>query len=120
MEFRSYEDFWPFYLTQHSKSTTRTWHFIGTSLVFICILAAIFTLNFWFVLLAPVTAYGLAWFSHFFIEGNKPATFGHPFWSLRADFCMYRLILSGQLNREIKKHALAELQDINGKEANVR
>jgi hypothetical protein len=103
MNFKDYEEFWPFYLSQHSKSATRVWHFVGTSFVFLFILLAIATFNFWLLLLAPVTAYSFAWFSHFFIEGNKPATFGHPLWSLRADFRMYRLMLFGQLQKELDK-----------------
>jgi hypothetical protein len=103
LDFKNYEEFWPFYLSQHSKSSTRAWHFVGTSFVFVFILLTVVTLNFWFLLLAPVVAYAFAWISHFFIEGNKPATFGHPVWSLRADFRMYRLILFGQLQKEIEK-----------------
>ncbi|KZE67558.1 hypothetical protein AWM68_19030 [Fictibacillus phosphorivorans] len=103
MGFNSYEEFWPFYLSQHSKASTRAWHFIGTSFVFVFIILAVWKSP-WFLLAAPVVAYGIAWFSHFFIEGNKPATFGHPFWSLRADFRMYRLILFGQLGNEITKY----------------
>ncbi|MCD7036681.1 DUF962 domain-containing protein [Metabacillus sp. GX 13764] len=102
MKFHSFEEFWPFYLSQHSKKSTRTWHFVGTSFVFVFLLAGIATFQFWLVLLAPVTAYLLAWISHFFIEGNKPATFGHPFWSLGADFKMYGYMLTGRLDDEIK------------------
>ena len=107
MEFKDYQEFWPFYLSQHSKRSTRAWHFVGTGFVFVFLIAALITLNFWLVLLAPVTAYPFAWFSHFFIEGNKPATFGHPIWSLRADFRMYRLILLGKLDKELEKFKLA-------------
>lgn len=100
MEFKNYEEFWPYYLSQHSKPSTRAWHFVGTSFVFIFILLAVIK-SLWFLLGAPLVAYGIAWFSHFFIEGNKPATFGHPVWSLRADFRMYRMILFGQLGKEL-------------------
>lgn len=99
MQFKNYEEFWPFYLSQHSKASTRTWHFVGTSFVYVFLLLFLFTFNYWFIVAAPVTAYAFAWFSHFFIEGNKPATFGHPIWSLRADFRMYRLILLGKLKQ---------------------
>jgi hypothetical protein len=75
---------------------------VGTSFVFVFLLLAVWK-SAWFLLAAPVVAYGIAWFSHFFIEGNKPATFGHPFWSLRADFRMYRMILFGQLGKELNK-----------------
>jgi hypothetical protein len=103
--FGSYEEFWPFYLSQHSKQSTRTWHFVGTSMVFVC-LAASLLYQFWILLLAPLLAYGCAWYSHFMIEGNKPATFGHPFWSLRADFRMFRLILLGKIDAEFAKYQL--------------
>jgi Protein of unknown function (DUF962) len=28
MAFKNYEEFWPFYLSQHSKVSTRAWHFM--------------------------------------------------------------------------------------------
>lgn len=102
MEFKNYEEFWPFYLSQHSKRATRIWHFIGTSFVFIFLITALVTGNAWWILAAPIVAYSFAWISHFFIEGNKPATFGHPFWSLRADFRMYWLMLLGKLEKELE------------------
>ncbi len=108
MEFRDYEEFWPFYLTQHRKRATRRWHFVGTSFVFLFVIIAIATRNAWWLLGAPIAAYALAWFSHFFIEGNNPATFGHPFGSLRADFRMYRLMLTGQLGRELERLGISE------------
>ena len=30
----NYSDFYPFYLTQHSKPTTKLFHFVGTSVTF--------------------------------------------------------------------------------------
>ena len=42
-----------------------------------------------FFLAAPVVGYGFAWVGHFFVEGNKPATFKHPLWSLRGDLVMW-------------------------------
>lgn len=103
MDFKNYEEFWPFYLSQHRKRATRVWHFIGTSFVFIFLVIALVTWNAWWILAAPIVAYSFAWISHFFIEGNKPATFGHPFWSLRADFRMYRLMLFGKLEKELEQ-----------------
>ncbi|KAF0993802.1 DUF962 domain-containing protein [Geobacillus sp. TFV-3] len=65
MKFRDYEEFWPFYLTQHRKRATRRWHFVGTSFVFLFVIMAIVTRNAWWLLGAPIAAYALAWFSHF-------------------------------------------------------
>lgn len=104
MTFDHYENFWGFYVLEHRKKATRIWHFIGTSGVFMFILLALILQNALYILGAPIFAYGMAWVSHFFIEGNKPATFGHPFWSLRADFRMYRYILLGKMNQEVKKY----------------
>ena len=39
-EFGSMEDFWGFYLGQHSKPATRRWHFAGTLASLACALLA--------------------------------------------------------------------------------
>ncbi|XP_026424626.1 uncharacterized protein LOC113320939 [Papaver somniferum] len=99
---RSLEDFWSLYVSQHSKASTRRWHFIGTvTSIFFIINAILF--KWWLILFAPVFGYGLAWYSHFFIEGNTPETFRHPFWSLLCDFKMFGLMLTGQMDKEIKR-----------------
>lgn len=102
MNFRSMEEFWLFYMNQHSKPATRRWHFVGTLCSIICLIYSML-FNWWFVILVPLLGYGLAWYSHFFVEGNVPATFGHPFWSLLCDFKMFGLMLTGQMDREIKR-----------------
>jgi hypothetical protein len=110
--FSDFQSFWLFYLTQHSKKQTRWWHAAGTSTVLVCVALAV-TLDWRWLLLAPVTAYGLAWYSHFFIEGNKPATFGHPLWSLMADFRMVFLMATGRLDAEIEKAQQSKMLSSN-------
>lgn len=97
-----FQSFWLYYLTQHSRKRTRRWHAVGTFMMVVCVELAVITLDWKWLLLAPVVAYGLAWYSHFFIEGNKPAAFGHPLWSLAADFRMVFLMLTGRLDAELK------------------
>ncbi|EPS65434.1 hypothetical protein M569_09344, partial [Genlisea aurea] len=96
------EDFWPIYMNHHTKPETRRWHFVGTacSLLFL-----VFSLLFsrWLVVLVPLLGYGLSWYGHFFVEGNVPDTFRHPIWSLVCDFRMFGLILTGRIDREIKR-----------------
>jgi hypothetical protein len=99
----SYAEFWPFYLQEHAQPRTRTFHYIGTSLVIAIAAIAIVTRN-WLLLLAmPVAGYFFAWVSHAFIERNKPATFIHPLWSLVSDFRMFLMWVSGRLDAELEK-----------------
>ena len=48
------------------------------------------------VLAFPVIACGMAWYSHLAIEKNRPATFGHPLWSLRGDLQMIAMMWRGR------------------------
>lgn len=96
-QFRSFSEFYPYYLAEHSNSTCRRLHFIGTSLV-IALLAYALGSGKWIVLFVlPFAGYGFAWVGHFFFEKNRPATFKHPFYSLMGDFAMYRDMLRGKV-----------------------
>lgn len=101
--FESFEDFWPFYVQEHSQSATRTFHFIGTTFGIISLIMLLFTGKLWFIFLGLWVSYGFAWFSHFFIEKNRPATFKYPLYSFLADFRMYGLMLRGQMDKEVDK-----------------
>lgn len=101
---RTYREFWPYYLEEHSKPLTRGLHFIGTALALVALAAAIATRNWWLLLLIPAAGYGFAWIAHFFVEHNRPATFGYPFWSLVSDFRMFFVWLLGGLGNELRKH----------------
>ncbi|MBF8667936.1 DUF962 domain-containing protein [Pseudomonas putida] len=97
-QFRSFAEFYPHYLGEHSNPTCRRLHFIGTSLV-IALLAYTIGSGKWLLLLAlPVFGYGFAWVGHFFFEKNRPATFTHPLYSLIGDFVMFRDILLGKIS----------------------
>ena len=95
--FRSFADFYPFYLSEHSNRVCRRLHFIGTALVLAALVTAAVTGNGWWVLAAPLAGYGFAWVGHFFFEHNRPATFAHPWYSLAADFVLFRDMLVGRI-----------------------
>ena len=96
LRFAAYDEFFPFYVGQHSKPATRWFHFIGTHLGVATGLTALALRKPRMLALAPVMTYGFAWFSHFAIEGNKPASFGHPLWSVRGDFQMIAMMWQGR------------------------
>ena len=100
-EYKSFSEFYPFYLSQHENIVCRRLHLAG-SLVIICILVtAIGTANAKWLFALPVAGYGFAWVGHFIFEKNKPATFTYPFYSLMGDWVMSWDILTGKLS--IKK-----------------
>ena len=104
----SFEEFWPFYVSQHSKRATRWLHFAGTGGAAAILAAAILRHRPETAALAPLVAYGLAWFSHAAIEKNTPATFSYPLWSLRADFRMFARMLAGRMDVEVARLLAAD------------
>ena len=94
---KTYAEFWPIYLKLHSKKGTQRLHVVGLLLGIGTLVTGLF-LNHWgFLILAPLLGYGFAWFSHFFIEKNRPATWAYPWWSFISDFRMAILFLTGKL-----------------------
>jgi hypothetical protein len=100
---KTFEEFYPFYLTQHSNKTCRLLHVVGTTIVIALTITAIYHNNPILWIFVPIAGYGFAWVGHFFFEKNKPATFKYPLWSLRSDFRMYFEILSGKIALDTSK-----------------
>jgi hypothetical protein len=96
-QYRSFADFYPFYLSEHSDRTCRRLHVVGSSLVLLTLLYVLATGQALALLLAPLFGYGFAWVGHFFFEHNKPATFKFPFYSFVGDWVMYKDILTGRI-----------------------
>jgi hypothetical protein len=95
-KFQSFSEFYPFYLKEHSNSTSRKLHFVGSWLVLAVIAFSIWKGDYRFLLLVPLVGYGFAWIGHFFFEKNKPATFKYPFYSLAGDWVMWKDLLLGR------------------------
>lgn len=111
----SFEEFWPFYVKEHSKKSTRTMHFVGTTCAVATFAAGALLGKKWMMAVAPVFGYGPAWVSHFFIENNKPATFKYPRWSLMADFVMWGKIARGEMDAEVERVMAEEAKKAEAK-----
>jgi hypothetical protein len=99
----NYTEFWDFYVQEHSKPLTRLLHFIGTSLGSVLLFWTILSGRWYLFPLFFVVGYAFAWFAHFVIEKNRPATFRFPFWSFISDFKMMWFMITGRMGREIKR-----------------
>lgn len=97
--FQSFEEFYPFYLSEHSDPRSRLLHYIG-SVIAILLAFSAFTIGpVWLLAGVPFSGYVFAWIGHFLLERNQPATFRHPFWSLMGDYKMLWQAITGTLDR---------------------
>ena len=101
----TFAEFWPVYVRAHSRPVTRVVHLMGTLVGWMLVGAAIAERRWWWVAVAAVVAYGLAWLAHLFVERNMPATFEHPLFSWWADQRMVFLMITGQMGKEVNRYA---------------
>lgn len=104
--FETFDDFWPYYLSEHSNPTNRALHVAGTLTAAAALGYSVAARKPGVAALAPVIGYGAAWLGHFFIEKNRPATFKHPLWSLAGDAKMTAMTLSGQIDDELRRYGI--------------
>ena len=97
----SFKEFWPVYVREHAKKETRLMHFVGTTAAVGCLAAGLLLRKRSLLALVPLVGYGPAWVSHFFVEGNRPASFKYPGWSLQADFVMWSKMVQGKMDEEV-------------------
>jgi hypothetical protein len=96
---QSFEEFWPYYVSQHLDPRCRWMHFAGTAMAFGCI-AASPMVGPAALVAAPVVGYGMSWIGHFAFEKNRPASWyslKHFAWSFRGDMRMFRQMLTGEI-----------------------
>jgi hypothetical protein len=98
-----YSDFWDFYVQEHSKPLTRILHFTGTTLGIGLLIFFIAFGRWYFFPLFLVVGYAFAWFAHFAVEKNKPATFKYPLWSFISDFRMMWYMITGRMGCEVER-----------------
>jgi hypothetical protein len=95
--FKSFAEFYPYYLGEHQNRVCRALHFVGSIGVLGLLGRAWITSDPRWVLAALLCGYGFAWIGHFFFEKNRPATFKHPLYSFVSDWVMFKDILFGRI-----------------------
>ena len=95
--YRSFAEFYPYYLQEHSNPICRRLHYVGSLLVLSILAYALISQQWLWLLAMPVAGYGFAWVGHFVFEKNRPATFQYPLYSFLGDWVMLKDALSGRI-----------------------
>jgi hypothetical protein len=95
--FRTFSDFYPFYMSEHANRTSRRLHFAGTSIALALLITALLTRWWPLVALALIQGYAFAWVGHFYFERNRPATFKYPWFSFMGDWRLWWEMLTGKI-----------------------
>ena len=109
--YRSFAEFWPYYLGEHARGATRLLHFVGTTAgaalsLRRCHAALGFDSGHSGRLLRPRLAVALT------IERNRPATFTYPLWYFLGDWKMLFLALTGRLGRELARLEIGTMEKL--------
>ena len=102
MKLKDFNEYYDYYLTLHQKRATKLFHIVGnlTTIFYIIIIIYLSMLNlFWLpmILLSPFIVYPFAWYSHLFIEKNKPAAWSNPLWAKLCDWRMIYEVFIGKI-----------------------
>lgn len=101
---QSFEEFWPYYVSQHLNGTSRALHVVGTTIGLAHLpVIAVFPPA---IVPALTWGYGLAWIGHIAFEKNRPASwYSAKFlaWSFRGDLRMLKYTFAGRMGAEVEK-----------------
>ena len=103
--YQNLNEFWGYYVQEHSQPLTRQLHFIGNMNLFLWLLFALWRRDWRLIVWSVISSYGFAWIGHFFVEKNRPATFEYPLMSAVCDMRMYYEMWRGTMDAEIAKYA---------------
>lgn len=98
---RSFEEFWPYYVSQHLRPLTRRIHVWSTVAAFVVGAAALVAQVWWVVPAVVAGAYGVNWATHLVWERNRPASWGSPWWSFQGDMRLVRRHFSRTIDVDV-------------------
>jgi hypothetical protein len=102
-QYKTFKEFYPFYLSQHQDLVCRRLHYLGSTIIIVWLINTFINQQWWQLVWLPVIGYGFAWIGHFMFEKNRPATFTYPLYSLLGDWVMYGQMLKRVLSKLITK-----------------
>ena len=95
--YRTFREFYPFYLTQHTNPVCRLLHVIGVFASTASLVSALASQAWLWAALSPLVGYAFGWTGHFVFEGNRPASFKQPIFSFIGDLTMARDVVTGKI-----------------------
>lgn len=93
-KYKTFKEFYPFYLREHQNSTCRLLHIVGTTIVVLVLIYSVSSSHYKLLITLPFIGYGFAWIGHFVFEKNRPATFTYPLYSFMGDWVMWWQVLT--------------------------
>jgi hypothetical protein len=102
--YRTIDEFWPYYVREHSTRLNRQLHFLGNTNLCIWLGLALLRRRARLAIIGVLSSYALAWVGHFGIERNIPATFRYPIMSAICDLIMYQKMWQGTMEAEIARY----------------
>ncbi len=94
---KTFAEFYPFYLGEHRNPNCRRLHFLGITLVLVCLSMLLYSGRMQYGLYALLCGYGFAWIGHIAFEKNRPTSFKRPLYSFIGDWVMYRDLWTGRV-----------------------
>ena len=98
-----FKQFWPVYLHEHSRRSTRALHYAATGFFGFMAAIAVAVEEIWVVPAGIAGSYAVAVTAHWCFERNRPLFLVNPLWGAVADLRMCWLALTGRLRRELTK-----------------
>jgi hypothetical protein len=106
-----YRDFWPIYLAAHRGIWTQRIHLFASFVGAVGCFSAIVLAEPWLFPGGILIALGIAFSSHYLVEGNEPTFARNPLWSAVGDVHMCALLVTGRLPAEMKRLGIERNRD---------
>lgn len=110
----SFDDFWPHYVRLHARRGTQLAHAAATTTCAALVALAVAKRRPSLLLLAPLADYAIAQASHRLFEKNATTPWRKPTWHARAELRMLRLVITGRMKDEVRRHTIDGTRDAPG------